>query len=1318
MLLSALGLNVGETYYFRVFGYSAIECNFYALIKTVAGPIPTPANDGCTAATLLTPGVSRSGTTIGATQSLIPCNATSNTANDVWYSFTKTATSDSLVVTPLGSENFTIELRSNSCTSGATIFCVNNTGNGQAEKIALGSPLVNGTTYLVRVYGVNSSIGDFIIRIKVAPSNNNCTGAITLNPSETCTFINGTTADASQSLPAITCNNSTGNAADDVWYRFDMVEGLDTIRVAPNGLFDPVIDLRGGTCSNSTNIRCADQGGANFTEKIFVGNLPIGNTYFVRIYGKQVGFQGTFRICLTLGSLPPPSNDNCTNPIVISGSALINGSSANATQTLPSPGCGGAGSTISNDVWFRFTKTTSIDTIAVDGLGALDALFDARTNICPGGVLSACNDKSGTGLKKMDVSFLVDGTVYLFRVYGRNGTRGDFTIQLIDANTVVTPPANDECFDAIQLTVGGACVGTSATSAGSTEDSNGLLPGVCSGPNPGIAKDVWFKFTANSTRAIARLAADVGFDGAIQVFSGSCFGPTQIACSDAFPESNDPDFPSIEDAVLTNLISGQQYFVRVYGKNGATGTFSVCVFNPSCNSVATTLATNTTSILSNEAFTTTVSGVTETYQYQLSNNQTVWTTTPSLNALQDTIIGRASATNSFLYVRILSQNGGCFPAFSNIVPVSIRCATPFTNAPGSNFISKITLGTIDRTSTTNPLGGNVQDFSQLSTGLCRGSSYPLGISTGSPNTSFNRLAWIDFNQDGDFADPGENVLNGAYVAGATVSNSITIPTNASLGSCRLRIALINNGATISSNSPCATGPYLSGELEEYTVNITESGIQAVAGPAQTICGNTATLAATNPGVGITGLWTVVSGTGSFVNVSQFNTSVNGLSSGANVFKWTITTPCGTSNANVTITSSNLGANAGTDQSICAATTSNLAATAPTGGTGAWTTLSGGGTVTSPGIANSGVSNLGLGINAFIWTVTPTAPGCPVAKDTVRITRKNAPSAAVGSNQTLCANSGNLSATSPVSGTGAWSLVSGSGTITNSSLANSGVTGLGFGANTFRWTVSDAPCTPATANIVITNNLPGKPFVGQDQVVCSPGSIVNLVASNIQSGLSGIWSVVSGSGSIGTPQNPLTIVTGLGPNQNKFAFSISVPACSTSVSDTLSITREVNPINLGKDTLVCQPGVNTFPLSGPAGMTSYTWSNNQPTPQIIVNAGGTYSLSVVSPLACTFKDTVIVSFCVSSENSISSISKVRIFPNPTIGSSSLELSKFTGRELSLEIMDMKGVLLEKSEFKVQDENSLIELPENLRSGIYHIRISGLDFHQNIKWIIQK
>ena len=1317
-LISALGLNVGTTYYFRVFGYSAIECNFYALIKTVAGPVPVPPNDACTTASALAPGVTRSGTTIGATQTLAPCDPSSNTSNDVWYSFTKTATTDSLIITPSSSENFAIDLRSNNCTAGTSIFCVNNLSNGGTEKIALTAPLVNGTVYFVRVYGVNGSVGDFNIRIKVAPANNNCSGAITLIPTETCTFLNGTTVDANQSLPAITCNNVTGNADDDVWYRFDMIEGLDTIRVTSLAFFDAVVDLRSGTCSSSTNIRCADQGGTNFTEKIYVGNLTLGTSYFVRIYGKQAGFQGAFRICLTQGALTPPANDNCTSPIVISGAALINGSSVNATQTLPSPGCGGQGSTTSNDVWFRFTKSASIDSIAVDGLGALDVLFDVRTNICTTGVLSACYDKPGDGLKKTDVSFLIDGTTYLFRVYGRNGTKGEFTIQLLDANTVVTPPANDECFDATQLTVGGTCSSTAATSAGATEDSNGLIAGPCSGANPGSAKDVWFKFTAASTRAIARLSTGVSFDGAIQVYSGSCFAPVPIACADAFGASNDPDFPSVEDAVLTGLTSGQTYLVRVYGKNGATGDFSICIFNPTCNSVASALVTNTTSIVSNQAFTTTVTGVTETYQYQLSNNQTVWTPTPSLNALQDTIIGRSSAVNSILYIRIATQNGGCFPVYSNVVAVNIRCASPFSNAPGTNFISNVTLGTINQNSTVNPLGGNVQDFSQLSTGLCKGSSYPLGITSGSPNTSFNRMAWIDFNQDGDFADAGENVLNGPYVSGALITNSIAIPANATIGSSRLRIALINNGASINSNSPCATGPYTIGEIEEYTVNITESGVQAVAGIAQTICENTATLAATNPGVGISGVWSVVSGTGIFANVAQNNTTVSGLSAGANVFKWTITTGCGSSNANVTITSSNLGSIAGPDQTLCGTNSGTLNATVPTGGSGIWTSFTGGGALTTPTAANSAITNLGIGINSFIWTVTPSAPGCPVARDTVRIIRKNTPTAVVGNNQALCTGIGTLLATTPTSGTGVWSLVSGLGNITNVNLINSGVTGLGFGANTFQWTVSDAPCTPVSANMVLTNNLPGKPNVGQDQIVCSQAVVINLSATNVQTGLNGIWSVISGSGSISNPQNPSTTVNEIGLNQNKFAFTISVPACTTNVADTILITRENNPINLGKDTLVCQTGVNTYPLAGPAGMSSYTWSNNQTSQQITVSGNGTYSLSVLTPVGCTFKDTVNVSFCVGTDKAIYNKATARIFPNPSFGSSNLELSAFTGKELQIEVLDMKGSVLKKSQIRVLDETSTISLPEELQSGVYHLRISGKNFQQNIKWIVQK
>ena len=63
----------------------------------------------------------------------------------------------------------------------------------------------------------------------------------------------------------------------------------------------------------------------------------------------------------------------------------------------------------------------------------------------------------------------------------------------------------------------------------------------------------------------------------------------------------------------------------------------------------------------------------------------------------------------------------------------------------------------------------------------------------------------------------------------------------------------------------------------------------------------------------------------------------------------------------------------------------------------------------------------------------------------------------------------LAANTPTVGTGAWSVVSGTATITTTPTSpTSGVTGLAVPSTaTLRWTISNAPCTPSTDDVIIT-----------------------------------------------------------------------------------------------------------------------------------------------------------------------------------------------------------------------------------------------------------
>src|SRR5204863_9492429 len=120
------------------------------------------------------------------------------------------------------------------------------------------------------------------------------------------------------------------------------------------------------------------------------------------------------------------------------------------------------------------------------------------------------------------------------------------------------------------------------------------------------------------------------------------------------------------------------------------------------------------------------------------------------------------------------------------------------------------------------------------------------------------------------------------------------------------------------------------------------------------------------------------------------------------------------------------------------------------GTVVWTLACGSGTISTPTSPTSTVTGLlslpdALPISISNGTCAPSA-------DDVIITSAAAPTVAnAGPDQTVCGPNATLAGNTAVSGNGVWTLASGSGTITTPTSPTSTVTGLGAGANTFRWT---------------------------------------------------------------------------------------------------------------------------------------------------------------------------------------------------------------------------------------------------------------------------
>ncbi len=139
------------------------------------------------------------------------------------------------------------------------------------------------------------------------------------------------------------------------------------------------------------------------------------------------------------------------------------------------------------------------------------------------------------------------------------------------------------------------------------------------------------------------------------------------------------------------------------------------------------------------------------------------------------------------------------------------------------------------------------DFTGISTTVTSGTSYGLTVSL---NTSGNyrifAMAWIDWNQDGDFLDPGEAFIlgNTNNNSNGTTSNSpldILIPTTALEGSTRMRIS----AKWREYPDPCETN--FDGEVEDYTINIIPSITTGTISPTSYCAGASVSIPYTTTG---------------------------------------------------------------------------------------------------------------------------------------------------------------------------------------------------------------------------------------------------------------------------------------------------------------------------------------------------------------------------------------------------------------------------------------------------------------------------------------
>ncbi len=133
------------------------------------------------------------------------------------------------------------------------------------------------------------------------------------------------------------------------------------------------------------------------------------------------------------------------------------------------------------------------------------------------------------------------------------------------------------------------------------------------------------------------------------------------------------------------------------------------------------------------------------------------------------------------------------------------------NFPWNEWIAQVQFAGINHTSVKEGYGNFVTKTAIVN----RGSTYPMTVTKGfswasdPSNATQQGRVWMDFNQNGTFET---TELVASFHRNATTAN-ITIPTTATLGNTRMRIAL----KTIGIPTPCEI--FDKGEVEDYTINI-------------------------------------------------------------------------------------------------------------------------------------------------------------------------------------------------------------------------------------------------------------------------------------------------------------------------------------------------------------------------------------------------------------------------------------------------------------------------------------------------------------------
>lgn len=510
----------------------------------------TQPNDACESASTVAVGSSVSGSITPAltTDTTVPCAVSSF---DAWHRFTPTASGQYVFTSACGAFAPLLSLHS-ACPSSpgtAVLACSTSSPCVTGAGSTVSATLAAGTTYFIRVAGLGNpaTFGNYTLSVDpVAPVNDLCAAATTI----------------SQGVPIVSSSlGATGNDLSscapgdsrDVWFAFTpSTSALYEINTCGSALATTLAVFQG--CAGA-QLACADSTGSFCGTSLQGAGLSLtlnaGVGYCIRVAGLN-GDAGPFTLAVTRA---PVLNDVCTSPAV-----LAQGIEVAATLTGAGPtGFATCAQPDGPDAWYAFTPSaTRYYRFSTCGSPAPLAL--SLTTGCASSQELACAvsspDQCAPNQPAPGLTALLQaGATYRLRVLGiASPAGGSFRLRVDPAS-----PPNDLCATPLPLAPGESALGSTA---GATGESVSPCVGV-DGP------DVWFAITPTQS-AYYRLdtCAAAEMDTSLALFESCALAP--VLCNDDAPAC-----PAGRSRIVARLVAGQTYLVRVAGRNGSAGAFTL-----------------------------------------------------------------------------------------------------------------------------------------------------------------------------------------------------------------------------------------------------------------------------------------------------------------------------------------------------------------------------------------------------------------------------------------------------------------------------------------------------------------------------------------------------------------------------------------------------------------------------------------------------------------------------------------------------------------------------------------------------------------------